>query len=81
MKKKEMIMLIEMVDELLRLDEAFKNLNNMGYQEKYPNLDHVYDILRIHSVFKDRKEDLEFYVVVEAVNETPETRAKILMGI
>ena len=80
MRMQEMKLLLEVVDELRRLDESMNNLNNVGYHEKYPKLDNVYDIIRAHSIFKDDTENIKFYIIAEA-KESLDTRAKMLLGL
>ena len=44
MQERDMILLLELVDDLLMLNEAIKNLGGLGYQERFPKLDNVYEV-------------------------------------
>ncbi|MBQ4057585.1 MAG: hypothetical protein IJD40_01490 [Lachnospiraceae bacterium] len=84
MQEKDMILLLELVDDLLRLNEAIKNLGGLGYQERFQKLDNVYEVLKNNSVFADCEDDEEmrrFYEIVDRVEESVESRAKILVQL
>lgn len=51
MNHKTMTLLVEMVDEINSLDEGLKNLTRMGYHERFPKLDNVYDIIKENSIY------------------------------
>ena len=76
--------MIELVDELIGLDEALKNLTGMGYHERFPRLAYVYDVIKQGSLFRDADDDdaiIKFYELVDNTDLTPEYRAKKLIGI
>jgi len=84
MDKKTMMHLIELVDDLIGLDDALKNLTGMGYHERFPRLAYVYDVIKQDSIFRDTDDDDKiavFFELVEDNNMTPEERTKKLMGI
>lgn len=84
MEYEKMVLLIRAVDDLLKLNEALINLNRMGYQENYPHLDNIYEVIKSMSIFRDCKDDdsdERFYTIVDEISETAEKRAKILMNI
>ena len=83
MKERDMILLLELVDELLRLNEAIKDLGGLGYQERFQKLDNVYEVLKNNSVFADCEEDEEmrkFYEIVDELSETPKRKADVLLS-
>lgn len=56
----------------------------MGYQENFPQLDNIYEVIKSVSIYKNCDDDdsiEEFYSIVEEISETVEKRAKILMNI
>lgn len=84
MEYEKMVLLIRAVDDLLKLNEALINLNRMGYQENFPQLDNIYEVIKSVSIYKNCDDDdsiEEFYSIVEEISETVEKRAKILMNI
>ena len=84
MEYEKMVLLIRAVDDLLKLNEALINLNRMGYQENFPRLDNIYEVIKSMSIFRDCKDDdsdERFYTIVDEISETAEKRAKILMNI
>ena len=84
MEYEKMVLLIRAVDDLLKLNEALINLNRMGYQENYPHLDNIYEVIKSMSIFRDCKDDDSvegFFAIVDEISETAEKRAKILMNI
>ena len=46
MEYEKMVLLIRAVDDLLKLNEALINLNRMGYQENFPQLDNIYEVIK-----------------------------------
>lgn len=81
-QERDMILLLELVDDLLRLNEAIKNLGGLGYQERFQKLDNVYEILKNNSVFVECEDDEEirrFYEIVDNVSEFTTERMKILL--
>lgn len=84
MEYEKMVLLIRAVDDLLKLNEALINLNWMGYQENFPQLDNIYEVIKSMSIYKNCDDDdsiEDFYSIVEEISETAEKRAKILMNI
>ena len=84
MEYEKMVLLIRAVDDLLKLNEALINLNRMGYQENFQQLDNIYEVIKSVSIYKNCDDDdsiEEFYSIVEEISETAEKRAKILMNI
>lgn len=82
MQERDMILLLELVDDLLRLNEAIKKLGGLGYQERFQKLDNVYEVLKNNSVFADCEDEEEirkFYDIVDKLSETPKRRVKILL--
>lgn len=59
MQERDMILLLELVDDLLQLNEAIKNLGGLGYQERFQKLDNVYEVLKNNSVFAESEDDEE----------------------
>lgn len=56
----------------------------MGYQENFPQLDNIYEVIKSMSIYKNCDDDdsiEDFYSIVEEISETAEKRAKILMNI
>lgn len=83
MQERDMILLLELVDDLLRLNEAIKNLGGLGYQERFQKLDNVYEVLKNNSVFVDCEDEEEmrrFYEIVDELRETPKRRVIMLMA-
>ncbi len=83
MLKKELILLVEVVDELLRLDVAIKNLGGLSYQEQFCHLDNVYEIIKGNSIFANcvnEEQEMMFYNIVEELSETPEKRVERLIS-
>ena len=84
MEYEKMVLLIRAVDDLQKLNDALLNLNRMGYQEYFPQLDNIYEVIKSVSIYKNCDDDdsiEEFYSIVEEISETAEKRAKILMNI
>jgi len=83
MNHKTMTLLVEIVDEINSLDEALKNLTRMGYHERFPKLDNVYDIIKQNSIYSVMNEDDEyaFFDFVDDKSMTCKERAYILLGI
>lgn len=82
MRERDMILLLELVDALLRLNEAIKNLGGLGYQERFQKLDNVYEVLKNNSVFADCEDEEEmrkFYDIVDEVSEVTTQRVEILL--
>ena len=83
MQERDMILLLELVDDLLMLNEAIKNLGGLGYQERFPKLDNVYEVLKNNSIFADCRNEEElfrFFDIVDELSETPKRRAEMLMS-
>ena len=83
MKERELLLLIEVVDDLLRLNDVIKNLGGLGYQERFHSLDNVYEVIKYNSVFAnfvDEDVEIEFYRIVEEFSESPKKRLEILLG-
>lgn len=79
-----MVLLIRAVDDLQKLNDALLNQNRMGYQENFPQLDNIYEVIKSVSIYKNCDDDdsiEDFYSIVEEISETAEKRAKILMNI
>lgn len=82
MQERDMILLLELVDDLLRLNEAIKNLGGLGYQERFPKLDNVYEVIKANSVFRDCKTDegmVKFYRIVDASNKKKQEKMETLL--
>lgn len=83
MRRKEIILLIEVIDDLLRLNDALKALGGSGYQEQFSHIDNVYEVIKNHSVYAhctDEEREILFYSIVEEVSETPKRRLDVLVG-
>ena len=79
---KKMIMLVSVVDSLLELNYILKQLTGLGYQERFPKLDNVYEVIRMDSIFCGCEADEQirtFYEIIEDNNKTPRERAEILL--
>lgn len=77
-----MTMLIEVVDELQKLNEISKVLGGLGYHENFGKLNNVFDIILLESIFCGCETDEQmrmFYEIVEDRNKTPTERAEILL--
>lgn len=84
MDLESMILLIETIDELEKLDEAMRKFNTAGYSDCFDKLNNVYDVIKNHSIFKgcDSDYDEEKYDKILKDNTiVAKTRAKILLGI
>lgn len=84
MEYEKMVLLIRAVDDLQKLNDALINLNRMGYQENFPQLDNIYEVIKSVSVYKNCDDDdsiEEFYSIVEEVSKAAEERANILLDI
>lgn len=82
MQERDMILLLELVDDLLRLNEAIKHLGGLGYQERFQKLDNVYEVLKNNSVFVKCEDDegmRRFYEIVDEVSKLPTERLEILL--
>lgn len=65
-------------------NEAIKNWDGLGYQERFQKLDNVYEVLKNNSTFADCEDDEEmrrFYEIVDGVEESVESRTKILVQL
>lgn len=83
MKRKDLLLLIEVIDDLLRLNDAFKALGGSGYREQFPYIDNVYEVIKNYSVYAhctDEEREILFYRIVEEVSETPNRRLDVLVG-
>lgn len=84
MEYEKMVLLIRAVDDLQKLNDALINLNRMGYQENFPQLDNIYEVIKSVSIYKNCDDDdsiEEFYSIVEEVSKAAEERANILLDI
>ena len=84
MEYEKMVLLIRAVDDLQKLNDALINLNRMGYQENFPQLDNIYEVIKSVSIYKNCDDDdsiEEFYSIVEEVSKATEERANILLDI
>lgn len=84
MEYEKMVLLIRAVDDLQKLNDALLNLNRMGYQENFPQLDNIYEVIKSMSIYKNCDDDdsiEEFYSIVEEVSKAVEERANILLDI
>ena len=84
MEYEKMVLLIRAVDDLQKLNDALLNLNRMGYQENFPQLDNIYEVIKSVSIYKNCDDDdsiEEFYSIVEEVSKAAEERANILLDI
>lgn len=84
MEYEKMVLLIRAVDDLQKLNDALINLNRMGYQENFPQLDNIYEVIKSMSIYKNCDDDdsiEEFYSIVEEVSKAAEERANILLDI
>lgn len=84
MEYEKMVLLIRAVDDLQKLNDALLNLNRMGYQENFPQLDNIYEVIKSVSIYKNCDDDdsiEEFYSIVEEVSKAVEERANILLDI
>lgn len=82
MQERDMILLLELVDDLLRLNNAIKNLGGLGYQERFQRLDNVYDVLKNNSIFADcetEEQELLFYSIVDEISESSRKRMEKLI--
>lgn len=77
-----MTMLIEVVDELQKLNEISKMLGGLGYYENFGKLNNVFDVIWLESIFCGCETDEQmrvFYEIVEDRSKTPTERAEILL--
>lgn len=84
MEYEKMVLLIRAVDDLQKLNDALLNLNRMGYQENFPQLDNIYEVIKSVSIYKNCDDDdsiEDFYSIVEEVSKAVEERANILLDI
>lgn len=73
MEYEKMVLLIRAVDDLQKLNDALINLNRRGYQENFPQLDNIYEVIKCVSIYKNCDDDdsiEEFYSIVEEISET-----------
>lgn len=82
MTREEVILLIETIDELDDLKEAIINLNgSVGYQERFPSLDNVYDVLKMNSKFAGSDDDDEFFDGIHNSEMTADERADMFFEL
>jgi len=84
MDLENMMLLIEVIDELEKLDNAVRVFNDAGYSDCFDNLNHVYSVIKNYSIFKgcDSDKDEEAYdEILKNVSIPAEDRARILLGL
>ena len=67
MEYEKMVLLIRAVDDLQKLNDALLNLNRMGYQENFPQLDNIYEVIK--SVFHKNTSNSPYAPVNETDKE------------
>ncbi len=86
MTKEDMILLLEVQDELKRMDRVLEKLTGFGHAEgEFTKLDNVYNVIQhnAHHYYSDNPSeevDQLFYLIVENVAMTPEERAEIILN-
>lgn len=85
MEKRDMILLIEVEDELSRMDKVLEKLAGLGHASgDFVKLDNVYHVIRhnSHSYYLTESEDIEelFFSILTDKNKSVDLRAEILLN-
>lgn len=84
MDLENMTLLVEVADELERLDEAISFFNEAGFSDEFDKLNCVYEVIKNYSIFKGLYQDEEesaFEDVLKNKKISAEKRAMTLLGI
>lgn len=84
MDLKNMMLLIEAVDTLERLDEAIMCFTPGGYSDNFDELNNIVTVIKEYSIYKECHKDDEtdeFYDYLRDDSISVEERAKVLLGL